>query len=147
MDKARDIVQDIFVRLFTDRHKLQITISLKAYLFKAVHNACLNQLNQHKVRSRHHDFLAIDLPSTVDNDLIVMAELEEKIRTTVEQLPEQCRKIFCMNRYEGKKNGEIAAALGISIRTVETQISKALAILRSNLGEFLTVCLLATILC
>ena len=76
-------------------------------------------------------------------DLVIQAELEEKIRLLVEGLPEQCRKIFKMNRYAGKKNNEIARELDISIRTVETQISKALNILRSGLSEFLPALLMA----
>jgi RNA polymerase sigma-70 factor (ECF subfamily) len=61
----------------------------------------------------------------------------------VEHLPEQCRRIFKMNRYEGKKNSEIAEELGISIRTVETQISKALTVLRTALSDFLAFFLIA----
>jgi RNA polymerase sigma-70 factor (ECF subfamily) len=145
MDKARDIVQEIFVKLYADRATLQINTSLKSYLFKSVYNACLNSVKQHKVYAIHHEHLKQHLPVSDDHDTIAAAELEEKIRTTVALLPDQCRRIFQMNRYEGKKNKEIAEALGISIRTVETQISKALTALRSSLTEFLPFLLVTLI--
>jgi RNA polymerase sigma-70 factor, ECF subfamily len=145
MDKARDIVQENFVMLYTARTTLQITTSLKSYLFKCVYNACLNSIKQQNVYSLHHEHLKQQLPFSEDHDMIVTAELEEMIRATVERLPDQCKKIFKMNRYEGKKNSEIAADLGISIRTVETQISKALTVLRTNLADFLAMFLIAAI--
>jgi RNA polymerase sigma-70 factor, ECF subfamily len=143
MDKARDIVQEVFVTLYAGRSTLQISTSLRSYLFKSVYNACLNSIKQHKVHAHHHEYLKQQLPFSDSQDMIVKAELEEKIRISIEQLPEQCRKIFRMNRYEGKKNSEIATELGISVRTVETQISKALAVLRSHLADFLPFFLIA----
>ena len=147
MDKSRDIVQDVFVKLYADRLSLQIETSLKSYLFKSVYNACLNNINQFKVHSRHHEYLKNRLPVSVDDDIVITAELEDKIRITVEGLPDQCKKIFKMSRYEGKKNKEIAETLAISIRTVETQISKALTTLRSNLTDFFALLVVAIVLC
>ncbi|MFC2091028.1 sigma factor-like helix-turn-helix DNA-binding protein, partial [Bacteroidota bacterium] len=68
---------------------------------------------------------------------IVATELEYRISEIVSDLPEQCRKIYTLSRVNGKKNLDIAKELNISIRTVETQISKALKLLRSNLQDFL----------
>jgi RNA polymerase sigma-70 factor, ECF subfamily len=145
MDKARDIVQETFVKFYTDRETLQINTSLKSYLFKCVYNACLNSVKQHKTHSLHHEYLKQHIPFSDDHDMVVKAELEDMIRVTVEHLPEQCRRIFKMNRYEGKKNSEIAEELGISIRTVETQISKALTVLRTTLADFLAFFLITII--
>ena len=77
-------------------------------------------------------------------DTVVQAELEQQIWTEIQKLPGQCRTIFQMNRFEGRKNKEIAAELGISIRTVETQISKALRILRQNLSHLMPALFLFT---
>jgi RNA polymerase sigma-70 factor, ECF subfamily len=143
MDKARDIVQDVFAHVYANRSTLQINTSIKSYLFKCVYNASLNSLKQQKVYAHHHEYLKQNLNSIDGHDMLVSAELEERIRVTVEALPDQCRKIFEMNRYQGKKNGEIAGELGISVRTVETQISKALKALRANLTEFLTLLIIA----
>jgi RNA polymerase sigma-70 factor, ECF subfamily len=139
MDKARDIVQETFVKLYTNRGTLQINTSLKSYLFKCVYNACLNDLKERKVHSLHHEYLKHHMPFGDDHDMVVMAELENMIRVAVEDLPEQCKRIFKMNRYEGKRNSAIAEELGISIRTVETQISKALTVLRTTLADFLAL--------
>ena len=142
MDEARDIVQNVFVAIYDKRDTLQINTSIKSYLYKSVYHASLNHVKQIKIHLRHHEHLKYQLPFSDNQDIMVTAELEEKIWTIVQNLPEQCRKIFEMNRFEGKKNSEIAGILGISIRTVETQISKALKILRENLINFLVTLLL-----
>jgi RNA polymerase sigma-70 factor (ECF subfamily) len=142
LDEARDIVQNIFVALYDKRDALEINTSIKPYLYKSVYHACLNHLKQIKIHNIHHDHLKYQLPFSDDQDTMIKAELEGKIWMIVQSLPEQCRKIFEMNRFEGKKNSEIAEELGISIRTVETQISKALKILRENLIHFLVTLLL-----
>lgn len=145
-DQARDIVQDVFVTLYTNKSTLQINKSLKSYLFKCVYNACLNSLKQQKVYALHQQYLKENAVLISDDDMVVRAELEERIRFAVESLPDQCRRIFKMKRYEGMKNSEIASELGISIRTVETQISKALNILRANLIDYLALLLISVLI-
>ncbi|MEM1134431.1 MAG: RNA polymerase sigma-70 factor [Bacteroidota bacterium] len=137
LDEARDIVQDVFVKVYHDRDKLAIDTSIKAYLYKAVHNASLNRIKQIKIHKYHHEYIKNQTPFSEDQDTMIKAELEEKIWQIIQSLPDKCRRIFEMNRFEGKKNKEIAENLGISIRTVETQISKALKILRKHLPSFL----------
>lgn len=146
MDKARDVVQDVFVALYANKGMFQINTSLKSYLFKCVYNACLNNLKQQKVYAHHHEHLKKNTTHIDGHDAVLKTELEEKIRIAVESLPDQCRKIFKMNRYEGMKNSEIATELGISIRTVETQISKALTILRASLIDYLVLLLILLII-
>lgn len=136
IDEARDIVQNIFVAIYDKRDTLEINTSIKSYLYRSVYHACLNHLKQIKIHDQHHEQLKYQLPFSDNQDTMVKTELEEKIWMIVQNLPEQCRKIFEMNRFEGRKNNEIAQILGISIRTVETQISKALKILRENLTNF-----------
>lgn len=145
MDKARDVAQDVFVTLYASKETLQINTSLKSYLFKCVYNACLNNLKQQTVYAHHHEYLKKTTAFIDDHDALLKAELEERIRIAVESLPGQCQRIFKMNRYEGKKNSEIATELGISIRTVETQISKALNMLRANLVDYLSLILISLI--
>ncbi len=141
-DGAREVVQDLFVRLYEGREELPALGSLKSYLYAAVRNACLNQLKQAQTRHQHHQRLLYQAPTGEDTDALVQLELEEKIWRAVQDLPEQCRKIFRMNRFEDKKNRQIAEELGISVRTVETQISKALRLLRGALSDFLPLLLL-----
>ena len=144
MDDARDIVQDVFVTLYDRRHFIKINTSVQSYLYRAVHNACLNKLKKVKTHEVHHEYLQYFLPLTEDQDPVTKVELEEKILEAIQNLPTKCRKIFEMNRFEGKKNKEIAEILGLSVRTVETQISNALKLLRDNLGDFLVAALLLT---
>lgn len=136
IDEARDIVQNIFVTIYDKHDTLEINTSIKSYLYRSVYHACLNHLKQIKIHHQHHELLKYQLPFSDTQDTMVKSELEEKIWMVVQNLPEQCRRIFEMNRFEGRKNNEIAQILGISIRTVETQISKALKILRENLTDF-----------
>jgi len=133
-ETAREIVQDFFVHIFEIRNSLIITTSLSSYLYQSVRNRCLNHISQIKVREGHLENLKISEASVTNlEDKIIEAELEHQIYQIVSQLPGQCQKIFKMSRVDAKKNGEIANILNISIRTVETQISKALKILRQEL--------------
>lgn len=144
MDKARDITQDVFVTIYESRSVTVIKTSVKAYLYRSVYNACVNYLKTAKIHSGHHIQIASQYSESDDSDTMVRAELEAQILEEVQKLPEQCRNIFKMNRFEGKKNRDIAVELGISVRTVETQISKALKILRQNLRHLMPTILLFT---
>ena len=144
IDEARDIVQGVFVKVYERRDTLEINTSIKAYLYRSVYHACLNHLKHIKTHNHHHESLKYYLPLSEDHDAMIKAELEERIWEIIQNLPEQCRRIFEMNRFEGKKNREIAEILGISVRTVETQISKALKVLRKNLTGFFTAIMLFT---
>jgi RNA polymerase sigma-70 factor (ECF subfamily) len=134
LETAKELVQDLFVHLFENRDALGINTSLKSYLYKSVRNRCLNHLKHQKINKRHLDIMN---PATTENEdpesIYRETELEHRIFQIVSGLPPKCRDIFIMSRVEGKNNGEIAASLHISIRTVETQISKALKTLRKRL--------------
>ena len=140
-DEAEEIVQDFFVRLWQKHQQLIPGDSLKNYLFSSVRNSSLNFLKHKKIEEKYLKELA-DLSShhlAYDPDLYVLSELQEKIKSSIESLPDQCRKIFVMNRIQGMKNEEIALELNISKRTVETQISKALKALRIQLKDYVSL--------
>jgi RNA polymerase sigma-70 factor (family 1) len=141
-EKSRDIVQDVFATLYAQRSTLVIHTSIKAYIFRCVNNVCLNELRQLRSHTRHHEELKRTANEYSFEDEVTYAELQRQLRMAVEHLPEQCGRIFQMSRFEGKKNREIADHLKISIRTVETQISKALSILRTQLSDFLPMIIL-----
>jgi RNA polymerase sigma-70 factor (ECF subfamily) len=144
-DIAKEVVQVVFVRLYEHRQAIAPLRSIKAYLLTSVHNSCLNHLKQQHTYQMHHQYILQQTSTGEQADPLVELELEEKIYQVVQQLPEQCRRIFQMNRFEGKKNGKIATELGLSIRTVETQISKALKILRHQLADYLPMLLLLSV--
>lgn len=142
-DIARELVQDFFARLYEKRQGLTIETSLRSYLYRSVHNSCINYINQRSLHDRHLKKLELEKDIYEDPDKVFQTtELQQKINDVVDQLPSQCKKIFRMNRYEGLKNEEIAETLNLSRRTVETQISKALKILRSRLSNGMPVLLL-----
>ncbi|GAO31757.1 RNA polymerase sigma-70 factor [Geofilum rubicundum] len=136
MDLSRSTVQDVFVMLFDKREEIVIHTSLNAHLYQTVRNRCLNHLKRDKMKNEHHQII-LDKGDTFEQPSTSMElnELEALIQSTIEVLPEQCRRIFKMSRQEGLTNQEIAESLAISKRTVETQISKALKRLREELGR------------
>lgn len=139
-DVAREIVQDFFVRLYEKRHSLSIDVSVKSYLYRSVYNSCINYINQRNIQDKH--LKSIDIERNEEENLeneIFSVELQNKIAEVIEELPAKCRMVFKMNRIEGMKNEEIAIKLNLSKRTVETQISKALKILRKKLAEYLPI--------
>ncbi|MGV8092665.1 MAG: RNA polymerase sigma-70 factor [Mangrovibacterium sp.] len=147
-DLAEDIVTDVFLKLWERRETLSISESVSSYLFQSVKNACINYLNREKSRKytvSENEVKLLNLKITYHisdkyplNDLIGR-ELEEKIRTEIDKLPEQCREIFYLSRFEDLSHKEIAERLGISENTVKVQIYRALIKLRSGLKDFLPV--------
>ena len=121
------------------KESIQVDTSLKAYLYRSVRNACLNEIKRQKVRKLHADSLQADgEPQSQPSDhLAIRQELEEKIQEALQALPEQCRLIFKMSRFEELKYQEIADQLNLSIKTVENQMGKALKIMRTQLKDYL----------
>lgn len=137
MDEAEDLVQQAFVKMWEYRNRLQVSWSLKAYLYKTVHNACLNRLRSRSVQSKYLEFNAqqLDTMHTLPED--TAPELTERFQRAMDTLPPQCRHIFELSRFESLKYREIAEQLGISIKTVETQMGKALRTMRVQLADYL----------
>lgn len=136
-EQAKDMVQAVLLRLWEQRESLEIHTALKPYLYNAVRNSCLNELQKNKTQQKR---LSAFLPETseVINSRIEYAELRQQIHHAIAALPEECRRIFILSRFEKRRYSEIATQLGISVKTVEAQISKALRILRVRLaGLFL----------
>ena len=138
-DDAREVVHLVFIKLWEKRNEVDLSTSLKSYLFTSVHNRSLNVIRDRK------KFSSGEVPEVAGewdvSAQIESMELEGKIREVIDSLPEKCREIFEMNRFEGLKYGEIASKLDISIKTVENQMSKALKILREQLGKYPTILL------
>jgi RNA polymerase sigma-70 factor (family 1) len=132
-DLAKDVVQNVFVKIYQNRPSLRTVDDIKNYLYKAVYNECLNELKKQDVRDRYHDQYASLQETTFFEQTLEQTEKENLIYQAIENLPPQCKRIFLMSRIEGKKNPEIADALKISVRTVETQISLALKNLRKTI--------------
>ena len=135
LDSARDVVQDLFVDLYESRLGLSIQTSLKSYLYSAVRNRCLNQIKHEQVKQKHRNMgeSEANVSDPGLEEMMDAVELEAKVYEIVSGLPERCRQIYLLSRVEGRPNKEIADELKLSIRTVETQITKALKSLRDSL--------------
>ncbi|MEM9830062.1 MAG: RNA polymerase sigma-70 factor [Bacteroidota bacterium] len=133
LDAAKELVQEVFVTLYRKRESIQIERSLKPYLFQAVYRRYLNSLTQQERRQFHHREVSQERNPAEYTDLLEQAEALQQIYKAIRKLPEQCQQIFTMNRFEGMNNQAIADQLNLSKRTVETQISKALKLLRQSL--------------
>lgn len=140
---AEEMVQNVFFKLWERTETLSINGSVGAYLYRAVYNESLNYLKHLKVRSQHQLFVAHRSGETdLATKTIHLKELEQKLRLALNDLPEQCRTIFQLSRFEELRYREIAERLDISIKTVENQMGKALKFLRIRLVDFLILILL-----
>ena len=138
-DDAEEIVQNVFVRIWTRRGQLKTDGFLKSFLYRSVHNESLNYLKHQKVRANFN----VHYADAVKNDMgnlnteIAVTELEKNIHSAINDLPEKCRNVFQLSRFDQMKYQEIADALNISVKTVENQMGKALKILRHRVIDFL----------
>lgn len=138
-DEAEEIVQSTFLSVWEKRENLEIRTAVKPYLYAMVRNACLNVLKHEKIKQQHAAVeLAVAEKSVESVTRTVMAsELETKIYEAMEKLPQQCRLIFKLSRFEELKYSEIAEQLDLSVKTVENQMGKALKIMREQLKDYL----------
>lgn len=139
IDNAEEIVQDLFYQLWNKKEKLEISTSLKSYLYRSVHNNCLLRLQHESIKHKHENYVrSKDMDYSPEPiDYVKAGELEKKINATIEAFPGRTKTIFKMNRFEGFKYHEIAEKLSISIKTVEANMGKALKTLRLNLREYI----------
>ncbi len=132
-DQAEDLVQDLFFRLWLDRAKVTISTSMKAYLYASVRNRCLNAVKaggRMRVLNERDDRPEEDVRTEDEH-----TERIARVQAAIEALPEERRRVFKLSRYEGLKYHEIAARLGISVKTVENQMGSALKTLRTELKD------------
>ena len=142
-ETAEEIVQNRFMKFWENREMLNIETSVKAFLYKCVYHDALNFIKHEKVKLRHQNFaIHTSQESESAAHRVELSELESRVQEAMEDLPEQCRLIFHLSRFEELKYREIADQLGISIKTVEGQMGKALRIMRLKLVDFLVLVLL-----
>ncbi len=139
-DEAEEIVQQVFFKLWDRADNLSFTGSVAAYLYRAVHNESMNYLRHQKVKASHQMHVAYRMKqqdTENSSGQILNKELENKFQSALAELPEQCRTIFQLSRFEEMKYREIAEKLDISVKTVEHQMGKALKTMRNKLAEFI----------
>jgi RNA polymerase sigma-70 factor (ECF subfamily) len=150
-DEARGVVQEAFVKLWEIRSNLQTDSNLGNFLFTLVKNSCLNILKRRQIILKHHEIIRAkelhyqyESLERVGPDFLEFNELKDKIELAIKNLPEHCRVVFEMSRNEELKNREIAEKLGITQKTVEAHLTKALKILRKELKEYLPLVVIVT---
>jgi RNA polymerase sigma-70 factor, ECF subfamily len=140
---AGEAVQAVFCRIWERRDQLRIQASVSAYLFGSVYHECVSWLRRAKTQRRYRSDVRLRLGNSAGrsmgqaSDKAEAGELERRYQRALDELPEQCRAIFQLSRFSELKYKEIAEQLGISVKTVEAQISKALKLLRVRLADFL----------
>lgn len=140
---ARDLVHDIFIIFWQNKENINIKTSLSAYLFRMVRNKCLQEIEKQKVRDNYNQetilSLKIDELSYYNEGFksIIELELERKLEEALEKMPDGCRKVFIMSRFDGLKNHEIAEQLNVSVKAIEKQITKAIKIIKVELKEYI----------
>ncbi|WP_298734330.1 RNA polymerase sigma-70 factor [uncultured Chitinophaga sp.] len=142
-ETAEDIIQDVFIQLHRQAASLEIKHSIRHYLFRAVHNKCLDQIKHDMVHKRYVNRALAELrlqelayydPASGHESLLINAA-DGGIWQAIEQLPPKCREIVKLRYQEGLKTREISDAMGISSRTVETQLYKAIKLLKGKVRK------------
>lgn len=154
-DIAEDIVSDTFFKIWENRKKLEITGSIKSYLFQAVANNSLHHLRKLKKEEKLDDYFSgtesenigfKEVAENITENSLLIKELHSRIEEAVNLLPPQQQTAFRLKRFEGKKNKEIADEMGLAVKTVEMHLSKAVISLRKNLQDYLPAFLLFMLL-
>ena len=142
IDSARDVVHAAFINLLESGFTFSSKPASKAYLYKTATNICLDQLRHEKVKQHHINLVRKHFTENDPAEDAVPAELKDlqnDINKAIAALPEQMRRVFELSRNDGLKYAEIAARLNISVKTVETQMSRALMKLREKLSAYLSL--------
>ena len=132
---AKDIVQDIFFKLFEISHSLSKDFNLKSWFYKVARNAAVDYLRHLQVVDRHKFLMAEAMLTSEELDEEIDEEVYNRVNEAIDSLPEQCRLIIKLNVIEGKKYLEIAEELDISINTIRTQVSRGYKKLREILSR------------
>ena len=147
-EEAREVVQEVFIKIWEGREDIDPEESLRAYIFKITRNICINKLRRKQVESKYIEIYKLVYTETREfspYDSLLADELNENITNALKKIPSKCRRIFDLSRVEGLKYREIADRLQISQKTVEAQMSKALHILRYELREYLKIIIIPLI--
>jgi RNA polymerase sigma-70 factor (ECF subfamily) len=144
-EATRDLIQESFMTFWEHRGNIMTDYSVTAYLFKIFHGKCLKYMRMQAIQSNFSQLSELKMREieiayyNPDRNIlgsVFMHEVEELYEKAVKKLPEQCREIFILSRQQEMKSAEIAARLGLSVRTVENQIYKAIHILRQEMKDY-----------
>lgn len=140
---VEDVVQDTFLKLWNKRENLRTDGSLNAYLYKVTYNNFIDNYRKTKRLDEEMDNIKLaSLAELLDEDHEeIFSQRLQKVKEAIEQLPSRCKEIFLMNKEQGMRYQQIADELGISVKTVENQIGKALQAIRANIYLIIAIIL------
>ena len=143
-DEAEDIIQNVIYKLWENRQALVEIKNLRSYLFRSVYNGSINYLKSSRYHDNYISTALFDLKQIEMEayHLTEYNELKQRIEACIEDLPDQCKKVFKLSRQENKSYNEISEKLNITVKAVEANISRALKTLRKNLKDYLGIFLL-----
>jgi RNA polymerase sigma-70 factor (family 1) len=135
---AEDLVSDVFCKFWKNASFESVTTSYRFYLFRSVRNEAYSHLRAEfrKGDNQEHFTIPEAGPGLRPDHITQYEETFNRVKQLVEQLPPQCRKVFLLSRFEGKKYKEIAEEMGLSVKTVDTHLVKALKLMRSGLRDY-----------
>lgn len=135
---AEDLAQETMIKFWEKRKKITVKTSLKNYLFRTCHNEFLQHIRKKKIKVDFLDQVRWDVLTAVyEEDKTPESNRIEILNKLIDQLPPRCKEVFILNKMERRKYKEIANDLGISIKTVENHMSKALSFLREHATSFM----------
>ncbi len=137
-DTCKDLVQEVFVELWRKKESLEIQVSIYAYLRRAAVNKALNHIKSNKRYVFEEPDKQNQIKDSSAQDIAQkehQGNLEDALHKAIETLPEKCRAVFALSRFEHLSHKEIAEKLGISVKTIENQITKAMKMLREALSD------------
>jgi RNA polymerase sigma-70 factor, ECF subfamily len=146
-EAAEEIVQQLFLKLWEKREQLTFQTSVKAYLYKCVYHDSLNYLERQKTAERYREYASKTMNNEAEDSSrrLDLAQLESRLKEALNELPEQCRTVFQLSRFNDLKYKEIAEQMGLSPKTVENHMGRALKLLRLKLVDFLSLIILSLI--
>jgi len=148
--ESEEIVQEAFLNIWKKRDQINFDDDIRPYLFKSVQNLCFNFLEHKKVADNYYSVIEEVYKNQKADyqtyESVLYHELQTKVDEAISSLPARCKEIFQLSRNEGMKYHEIAQKLGISVKTVETDMSRALQSLRKELSDFLVAIIIALLI-
>lgn len=139
-EAALDVVQEVFIELWKKRQVLHVD-HIKPYLYQSVKHKVIDYIRKQRIPLTDLDYVDQFVSGSFTEDWLAQKELQSIVEQTIQQLPDQCRLVFKLSRFDELTNKEIAEQLNISVRTVENHISKALKYLRPRLDATLSLIL------
>ena len=138
MEEVKDIVQNVFVDLWQQKRDFPTAVALKAYLYTSVYNACMNYLKLAEIHNHHHEHIRETTSEVEERNYVtdrIESEVMWELMTAIDNLPEECRKVFKLSYMEGLEINEVAEKLAISTHTVKSQRARAKQLLRERLKD------------